>query len=112
MDDDTLSFLDDINEQVSRHVDRNFQQVHAAVLGLDPRGARILYVTDECIAVKKQDDSRLQYYGGFEYVDKEARTEMGDYVFYMATDNRVQNHIDRWLDTQREDGLDEDPLEE
>ena len=48
---------------------------------------------DEGILVSSSDDNRLQYYGGFEYVEKQYRQEVGDYVFYSANDDRVYDHV-------------------
>ena len=39
----------------------------------------------------------LDYYGGFEYVHKYYRREVGDYVFYLAEDDRVRGHIERFM---------------
>jgi hypothetical protein len=44
----------------------------------------------------------MQYYGGFEYVYKEYRHEMGDYVFYLAEDDRVGGHIDSYYEQKEE----------
>lgn len=63
-------------------------------LGLDPRVAHILWVCDEGIFVRESSDRSLQYYGGFEYVDKDCRHDYGTYVFYSADDDRVWGHID------------------
>lgn len=63
-------------------------------LGFDPRafwGAA--YVTPEVLAVRLDSDRTLQYYGGFEYVRKEYRVGMGEWVFYLAEDSRVREHL-------------------
>jgi hypothetical protein len=65
-------------------------------LGLDRRAAYRLWVTDEVIAVTKNCDRSLQYYGGFEYVDKDYRKEIGEWVFYSAEDDRVARHLVRY----------------
>ena len=70
--------------------------------GLDERSSyRKIYV-DECFSmmiVSKQNDRALQYYGGFEYVDKEHRKEVGSYVIYLSEDERVQEHLERLENT-------------
>lgn len=57
-------------------------------LGLDERstygGLYVDVQNEEFIACKASDDRVLQYYGGFEYIDKQYRKELGDYVFYLA----------------------------
>jgi hypothetical protein len=59
-----------------------------STLGLDERatygGLWVDTQNEEFIACKASDDRVLQYYGGFEYIDKEYRKELGVYVFYLA----------------------------
>lgn len=89
----------DLQESVDRLV-RDYidtaTEVKAEDLGLDRRAAYRLYITDELIAVPKGADGTLQYYGGFEYVDKEYRKEIGDWVFYSIEDDRVADHLERY----------------
>lgn len=66
-------------------------------LGLDRRSAQNLWVCDEGIFVREISDRSLQYYGGFEYVPKDLRHDYGDYIFYSAVDERVWEHIDRFM---------------
>lgn len=89
----TLETLGDLNDVVSDAADTIIKHAEyvtdlRGVLGLDDRSAYGgLYVdvrNEEFIAVTKQGDRVLQYYGGFEYIDKEFRKEYGDYVFYLA----------------------------
>lgn len=69
------------------------QEVLPEDLGLDRRAGYRMFVTEEAIAVTKNCDRSLQYYGGFEYVDKDYRTEIGEWVFYSAEDDRVAEHL-------------------
>ena len=96
----TYDVLDRINEIVERHINKEFEQIYAGRqnTGLDDR-VGIIYINEDAIAVDKHNDRILQYYGGFEYVDKEYRHEIGDYVFYTADDSRVKDHIDRFYGT-------------
>ena len=64
-------------------------------VGLDHRAARRLWINTDGIVARMSDDRVLQYYGGFEYVNKDYRTEVGKWVFYSAEDDRVQECIDR-----------------
>lgn len=64
-------------------------------VGLDHRSARRLWINTDGIIARMSDDRVLQYYAGFEYVNKEYRTELGKWVFYSAEDSRVQECIDR-----------------
>lgn len=71
-------------------------------LGLDERatygGLHVDVQNEEFIACKASDDRVLQYYGGFEYIDKEYRKELGGYVFYLTEpdgDGRVNGCFER-----------------
>ena len=86
--------ISEINVLVNRYLS-GAQEVLPEDLGLDRRAAYRLFVTDEVIAVTKNCDRSLQYYGGFEYIDKEYRQEIGEWVFYSAEADRVAGHLAR-----------------
>lgn len=65
-----------------------------SAVNLDTRCYGIYVVNDDMIVVNKSDDRSLQYYGGFEYVNKDFRQEVGDWVIYHQDDERVRNCID------------------
>ena len=92
--------LYNIGQQVGAVVAETMTEVQAEDVGLDRRAAYRLWVTEDTIAVRKDNDSGLQYYGGFEYVDKEYRMEMGDWVFYFADDERVADHLSQYYDKE------------
>ena len=56
------------------------------------------WVTDDGFAVTTSQDRNLQYYGGYEYVDKAFRVEIGDWVFYSAEDDRVAENVYAWVE--------------
>jgi hypothetical protein len=91
-----FTLIDEVTELTDNYVGSNMEMVPANRLGLDPRCGK-LFVSPECIAIHKANDRAVQYYGGFEYVDKEFRHEMGDYVFYSHEDGRVQGHLEEYL---------------
>ena len=62
----------------------------------------IFFINDEAIAVAKYNDGTLQYYGGMEYVDKDCRKEVGEYVFYFRESSRVADVIDRYFDREED----------
>jgi hypothetical protein len=75
-------------------IDENCQRVLAEKCGLDTRCGYIWISKDlqgsSVIAIEKGMRARLlDYYGGFEYVDPDSRTEVGDWVFYDDFDERV-----------------------
>lgn len=90
-----MSLIDlqhDLNQLAEQYLDGAEETKDLRAIGLDPRAANRLWIGSDFIAVRKHDDRLLQYYGGFEYVDKEHRTECGEYVFYSTEDDRVQGH--------------------
>lgn len=87
--------IDSVEEKTRRFVNENMDLVSATKLGLDQRCGR-LFVNEDGIAVDLGSDRTLQYYGGFEYVDKEYRHELGDFVFYTVDDDRVRDHVESY----------------
>ena len=90
-----FSLIDDVTELTDNYVG-TMKMVPANQLGLDDRCGK-LFVSPDCIGVYKSNDRAVQYYGGFEYVDKEFRHEFGDYVFYSYEDGRIQEHLDTYF---------------
>jgi len=80
-------------------------ETRAEVFGLDSRAAFKLWLSDDLtmIIVRASEDRSLQYYGGFEYVDKQYRLELGGYVVYSASGPSVKRCIDRALDVEEEE---------
>ena len=97
---DALDFCEQMTEKARRFVGQ-MTEVKAKQLGLDPRSFYgVAYADESAIVVSKDQDRSLQYYGGFEYVDKDYRREVGDYVFYLAEDDRVREHLDHFLQAE------------
>jgi len=94
--------IEDISN-ITNELINTMTEARAEDLGLDDRSCYgTIYTSDEGIAVEKHHDSHLQYYGGFEYVDKDSRYELGDYVFYSADSNRVRQCIERLTEKTEE----------
>lgn len=96
----------DIIAEVNRNlvdITDSMQLVKAEDVGLDARCNK-LYVNEDCIITKKHLDGALQYYGGFEYIDKSNRCEIGNFVIYFGEDDRVRKHIDRYYNKEDNDG--------
>jgi len=86
-----LDVMDEITYGVERFV-AGMERVSADKLGLDIRCGRVYIDRAERVIVS--DNSRsLDYYGGFEYIDKECRTQLGDYVIYQGH-SRVDDCFD------------------
>lgn len=89
------NLINEINQRVEVYVN-TLTEVRGSDLGLDDRIGRVYTDGFEGIVVHKEADRRLQYYGGFEYVDQYYRQEMGDYVFYTAGDDRIDECLDHY----------------
>lgn len=81
-------------EQQMSELAQKSKEVKPGDLGLDWRAGQCLWVVNGGILVLENYDRNLQYYGGFEYVDKDYRFQVGKWVFYMAEDERVQGCLD------------------
>lgn len=91
--------IDSVEEKTRRFVNDNMDCVSATEVGLDQRCGR-LFVNEDGIAVSKDSDRLLQYYGGFEYVDKDYRNELGGFVFYTVDDDRVREHVEQYYEQE------------
>ena len=81
-------------------------------IGLDPRAYVTMYVPteegEEEFIVTRGRTNSLEYYGGFEYVEKSAVTRVGEWTFWSAEDSRVARHLDRWFYRERDEEEEED----
>jgi len=91
--DSPLDMIDAINEVVERHIRENFEQASGATVGLDQRVGRV-YVNTQDRVIASNNQRSLEYYGGFEYIDKEMVTTVGDWTFYQG--DRVDDCIDAY----------------
>ena len=89
--------MNEINAKVEYLINEEFREVKPKDVGLDARSGYCLFINEDYIAIRKSDRRPLDYYGGFEYVDEENVTVLGDYVFYSADDERVQGHLDEFF---------------
>ena len=91
--DSPLDMLDAINEVVERNIRENFEQCSGATVGLDMRVGRI-YINTYDRVIASNNQRGLEYYGGFEYIDKEMVVTVGDWTFYQG--DRVDECIDTY----------------
>jgi hypothetical protein len=94
----TYDMIDAINEVVERNIRANFEQTNADRLGLDIRAGYRIYINKDFVVTA--DRGPLDYYGGFEYIDKEAVTTIGDYTFYSGDSSRVCECIDAFYEQE------------
>ena len=85
-----VDMIDEVREMTDNFV-AGMRKEPASRLGLDDR-CGMLWVGEDAIVAYK--GSRVEYYGGFEYVKGDDRAEIGDYVVYFATSERVANAIE------------------
>ena len=94
--------MNEINGKVEELIDEEFRLVKPEDVGLESRAGYNLFINEDFISVGKGNRCSLDYYGGFEYVDEEHVTVLGDYVFYSADDERVQGHLDEFFVQEEE----------
>jgi hypothetical protein len=75
--------------------------VPANRLGLDPRCGKV-FISNDGVAVYKQNDRAIRYYGGFEYINDDDRHEIGDYVFYSNRATRVDEALEYYFNIMDE----------
>jgi len=95
--------LSEMNSKVEGLIDEEFREVTPKEVGLDSRAGYRLFINEDYIAVSRGNRRSLDYYGGFEYVDEEHVTVLGDMVFYSSEDERVQGHLDEFFMQEEED---------
>lgn len=71
----------------------NCDHIQASTVGLDFRCGE-LFICKHYVATNTARS--LDYYGGFEYISQEYRCTIGNYTFYSAEHQRVQDCIDSW----------------
>lgn len=98
-----MKTIDDLRYEVDQEVEQivsTYTQVKPEQLGLDSRSASYLYVNSDYIVCANRHQRTLDYYGGFEYVDREFVFSMGDYTFYSREDSRVDDHLDTYFSNE------------
>lgn len=100
-----ISNLTQLKQQIENHVEEfveSLHQVNPEQVGLDYR-CGLLFVGEDTVATKTRQ--RLDYYGGFEYIDKDNVTVFGEWTFYsVGCDNdveRVKEVIDKWNEANK-----------
>jgi hypothetical protein len=93
-------YYDEVNDRV-RDILKDCPLVSASKLGLDSRCGTV-YIDEDSIVVHKSNNKSIRYYGGFEYVDEEDITEVGDFVIYSDDSSRVRECIEYFLEGAEE----------
>ena len=99
-----VNLIDEVRDLVDEHV-QAMRREPASRLGLDDRCGSVWIDEDAIVAYK---GSRIDYYGGFEYVKGEDRVELGEYVFYLSTSSRVSDCIETLMEYDGECSSEDD----
>jgi hypothetical protein len=91
-----LGLADMINETFRSKIDnKSLVRVNGKDIGLDERtGTLYLDLNDRLIIVHRNNLSKLNYYGGFEYIDKEHIINLGEYVMFSEENLRVRKSME------------------
>lgn len=95
---DILELLDDVEKKLTAELAK-LPRVTADKVGLDKRAGRVWVDADNGILITgKPYADKLSYFGGFQYVDGDSISVIGDFVIYHDGDDRVFNAIEYWED--------------
>jgi hypothetical protein len=75
------NFIKNTDETTAKLIE-SLLEVLPEDIGLDRRCAYRLYICEDGLVAHKVDDKNLQYYGGFEYIDKEFNDYIKSYYKY------------------------------
>jgi len=91
---------DSINSTVAKFIEENCKEGDREQTGLDPRAFGKFWYCYEGIFIYEHARGRLDYYGGFEYIDREFVKSYGEYVFYSAEADRVQQVLEILMENE------------
>lgn len=94
--------VSDAEERVREWLEENGDLVSASSVYLDHR-CGMIWVTEDAVVVEEQNRKSLEYYGGFEYVSKDAVTRVGEFTIYYADkdeDDRVCDVLEAWKEQE------------
>lgn len=83
--------LDQIREEVENMVQemcQEMEQVHH-LPNIDQRAGHNFWVDSKKVITSLENQVRLDYYGGFEYVESEYRVILGNYIIFSRDHSRV-----------------------
>jgi hypothetical protein len=110
------AFLETCNKLAEGFLADAVGNVNSKLLDLDSdgRAGDRLWVGKDFIACDGNDLSALNYYGGFEYVDEEFITKIGDYTFFGIDDEyesgcRVKESLQYWEEEGKNELFYSDP---
>lgn len=96
-----------VNDLVDKHLEASGAvEVTADKLGLDYRSGRVYVSLEEDFIAVKGGTGSIDYYGGFEYIDSEYETSIGNVTFYESEPDRVRSCLEFYKEslTQNTEG--------
>ena len=92
-----------VNDLVDKYLeDSGAINVCALQVGLDYRCGRVYVSLEEDYIAVKGDTGMIGYYGGFEYIDSEFITTIGNVTFYDSEPDRVLCCLERYKESLSE----------
>jgi hypothetical protein len=70
---------------------------------LDSRAMPAVFWFNDDYFVVRGSTRQLDYYGGFEYVDRDYKKVFGDYTFYSTEDDRVRDLVDSLIEGKEQE---------
>ena len=89
-----------INATVEQFIEENCKQGDREQTGLDVRAFGKFWYCYEGIFIFAGNRRSLDYYGGFEYIDSDYVKTYGEYVFYSADADRVQEVLENLMENE------------
>jgi hypothetical protein len=94
-----IHFLIDEVQEMTNNFVSSMRKEPASRLGLDNRCGSVWVSPDAIVAYK---GSGIEYYGGFEYIKGDDRIDLGEYVVYFSTSDRVADALDFLMSFDKE----------
>ena len=92
-----------VNELVNKYLEESGAvEVTADKVGLDYRCGRVYVSLEEDWIAVKGSTSSINYYGGFEYIDSEYETTIGNVTFYEGEPDRVRSCLEYYKESLTE----------
>ena len=89
-----------INATVEQFIEENWKEGNREQTGLDTRAFGKFWYCYEGIFIFAGNRRSLDYYGGFEYIDSDYVKTYGEYVFYSADADRVQEVLENLMENE------------
>lgn len=103
-----LGLADSVDSTFTQMINEGFiLAANGKDIGLDERVGKVyIDLNDRLIIVHKSTQNKLNYYGGFEYVNDGHIVYLGQYIMYSAESDRVAKSIEIFeADMERKNNL-------